>query len=150
MATLAEEHPLEEEWWVALGAAAAMIPYLAPDDAAALSEALLRASTGSMTWLPLYSVTGIPDKLVWEIPRNSCWECCWMMLVRARYESNRTRPDPLRKGALLEEAWRTCPSETVSSVLKAALVSPDNAPSMDDIIAQTAGEIAGDLGLVEE
>lgn len=146
---LSAAYPAEEEWWVALGAASVMADYLDIDDREALKEALLRASDGNMEWLPLPSVKTLPPGILWGTPRAPCWSCCWSMLLKARHESSRENPDGILVRAMLEEAWRTCPSTTLASDFVDA-VTHEALPPIDELLARTSTLIAAEGALSEE
>lgn len=149
MAELAASGQSEDNWWLALGAAARMADYLEVGDREALKEALLRASTGHMEWLPLASVKELPDAVLWNIPRDPCWGCCWIALLKANYESSKETPDDVLVRAMVKEAWRTCPSTILADVLCDA-VKTEASSQLDDLLARTSTVMIADTGLDAE
>lgn len=146
MSKIAGRHSADDDWWLAMGAAATLADYLDIDDREALQEALMRGATGHMEWLPLCNLDVVPERLLWDTPRDSCWSCCWAALLKARYEQGRETVDDFLVRAMLEEAWRTCPSNTLASAFIDAIKN-EATPPLDELIARTSTAIAADVGL---
>lgn len=146
MVELAATGQSDDDWWIAIGAAARMSDYLEVGDREALKEALLRASTGHMEWLPLVSVKELTGAILWDIPRDPCWGCCWIALLKAKYEASKETPDNVLVLAMVKEAWRTCPSSIVADVLRDA-VKTEALSQLDDLIARTSTLMIADTGL---